>query len=316
VPNAQNWQTAGESNAMTFTSGLAVVLFGLTTSVTLVASIMPTFSGVLSRLVADPGVTVMEGKSYGPHARHKLDIYRPAQACPNGPIVMFWYGGSWDSGDRATYAFAGAALAARGITTLVPDYRIYPDVQFPAFVDDAARAYAWAAASRDVAAMGAGSSPRPVFLMGHSAGAHIAALLAFNPSYLAGVANKPAGFIGLAGPYAFDPTTWASTKDIFATAPSSDAARPVSFVRRGAPPSQLLHGADDTTVKMFNLNDLATALRAVDTPVETAVYSGIGHVGLVLSLARPLRWRAPTLDAVVAFVDKHAGRTARCRASQ
>jgi acetyl esterase/lipase len=268
----------------------------------------------LSWVVSDRGVNVVRDQSYGAHPRQKLDIYSPAKACPDGPIVVFWYGGAWTRGDRAAYAFAGAALAARGITTVVPDYRLYSEVRFPAFIEDAAAAYAWSV--RHLA--GAGSGQRAVFVMGHSAGAHIAALLAYDENYIrqagAGL-PRPKGLIGLAGPYAFDPTTWASTKDIFATASTADSARPVAFVRPGAPPSLLLHGAADTTVRLFNTRDTVAALKKSGTPVETAEYPDIGHVGLILTLAAPLRWRAPTLNAVVSFVERTAAPEGQRRAA-
>jgi acetyl esterase/lipase len=263
-----------------------------------------------SLLVADRGVKISRDESYGVHPRQKLDVYTPIIPCPDGPIVVFVYGGSWKRGHKGSYAFAGAALAAQGVTTVIPDYRLYPDVRFPDFVVDAAHAYRWTVKSL---AAPEGKPPRPIFLMGHSAGAHTAALLAFDTSYLAGIDHKPAGFIGMSGPYAFDPTTWDSTKAIFATAKTADSARPVTFARAGAPPSLLLHGADDTTVKQFNYQELATALKAVGTPVKTKLYPGVGHPGLVLSLAGPLRWRAPTLTDILDFIDQHAGSSKRCR---
>jgi acetyl esterase/lipase len=289
-------------------AALAVLtaLVGLVTPMAL-----PTPGEIFSFFVADQGVAITRNQSFGSNTRHKLDIYRPKSSCPDGAIVIFWYGGNWTNGDRSTYGFAGAALAARGITTIVPDYRHYPETKFPGFVDDAALAYAWVV--KNIAQ--ANGKVRPVFVMGHSAGAHTAALIAYDQSYIARAGAglpKPAGLIGLAGPYAFDPTTWPSTKDIFATAKSADSARPVAFVKPGAPPALLLHGADDTTVKLYNTRDLAAALKAVNTPVETAEYPGIGHVGLVLTLAAPLRWRAPTLNAAVSFVKRMAGNGAAC----
>jgi acetyl esterase/lipase len=264
---------------------------------------------LLSRAVSDRDVVITRGQAYGAAPRQTLDVYAPKIPCPDGPIVIFWYGGSWKRGSKGAYAFVGSALAARGVTTVVPDYRLYPEVRFPDFVVDGASAYRWTVRSL---AERVGTSARPVFLMGHSAGAHTAALLAYDTAYLAATNLKPSGFIGLAGPYAFDPTTWNSTKAIFATANSADSARPVTFIKSGAPPSLLLHGADDTTVKPFNFKDVAVALQAVGTPVEQALYPGIGHVGLVLSLAGPLRWRAPTLDVTLAFIDKYAGTAKRC----
>ncbi len=265
---------------------------------------------ILSGLVAERGPKVARGISYGSHARHKLDLYQPQPPNASAPIVLFLYGGAWIHGDRATYGFVGSALAARGITTVIADYRLYPEVKFPDFVDDAARAYAWVTKHLHAPDNHTAQKLRPVFLMGHSAGAHTSALLAYNQSYIARAGSNvqmPAGLIGLAGPYAFDPTTWPSTKAIFATATSADNARPVSFVRPGAPPTLLLHGADDTTVKLFNTRELATALKVVGTAVEKAEYAGVGHVGLVLTLAAPLRWRAPTLETIVSFVGRVAG---------
>jgi dipeptidyl aminopeptidase/acylaminoacyl peptidase len=141
-------------------------------------------------------------------------------------------------------------------------------------------------------------------LIGHSAGAHIAAMLAFDERYLAaaGVAERPAGLVGLAGPYAFDPTTYPTTAEIFATATSVDAARPVALVRQGAPRTLLMHGLEDETVQLYNMRELAGALRVVGTDVRKIEYAGIGHMGLVLAISRPLRWRAPVLRELVAFV--------------
>ena len=265
-----------------------------------------TVASLYSDLVADPGVTLESGIAYGPLARDRLDIYRPAAGDTGGPIAMFIYGGSWRRGDRATYGFVGAALAARGITTVIADYRLYPEVKFPAFVEDAARAYAWVSANL---ASGSGKR-RPIVLIGHSAGAHIAAMLALNARYLAaaGVVEQPAGLIGLSGPYAFDPTTFLTTAAIFAPAAGrADDARPVAFVRRGAPPTLLMHGLLDATVQPYNTRELAGALQAAGTDVRKIEYAGIGHIGLVLAISRPLRWQAPVLKEMMAFIRSVAG---------
>jgi acetyl esterase/lipase len=267
-----------------------------------------TVASLYSGLVADRGVAVESGVAYGPLARDRLDIYQPASGDRGGPIAMFIYGGGWRSGDRATYGFVGAALAARGITAVVADYRLYPNAKFPVFVEDAARAYAWVSASL---AAGDGKT-RPIVLIGHSAGAHIAAMLAFDERYLeaAGVVERPAGLIGLAGPYAFDPTTYPTTAEIFAPAAGrADDARPVAFVRQGAPRTLLMHGLEDETVQLYNTRELAGALRAVGTDVRKIEYAGIGHMGLVLAISRPLRWRAPVLGEMVAFVRAMLERT-------
>ncbi|NLH80304.1 MAG: alpha/beta hydrolase [Phyllobacteriaceae bacterium] len=261
-------------------------------------------------LIREPGVRFTGGIPYGPDERHRLDVFAPATR-PSGPIVLFLYGGAWTSGDRSTYEFVGTALAARGITTVIADYRLYPQVRFPAFVEDAARAYGWV--DRHLARADGGR--RPVFLMGHSAGAHIAALLAVDRRWLAAAAPHaaaPAGLVGLAGPYAFDPTTWETTAAIFTpVADRADRARPARLVSRRGPPTLLLHGADDRTVGLFNTTEFAEALDAHGTAVRTVVYPDIGHVGLVSAIAKPFRWRADVLDDVVAFVERGTRSAAR-----
>lgn len=255
----------------------------------------------VSALVSESDVGIEPDLAYGSHKRHRLDVYRPQQTSPAGPVVLFLYGGGWKSGDRDTYRFVGSALAASGVTTVIPDYRLFPEVTFPGFVEDAALAYRWT--SENAAAIE--GAQRPIILFGHSAGAHTGALLAYDRRYLretAPDARTPAGFIGLAGPYAFDPTTWPTTKAIFATANKADEARPISFAHRDAPPTLVMHGEDDTTVKPWNTRTLAKALSKAGAPVTKREFAGIGHIGLVVAIARPFRWRAPVLYETLRFI--------------
>lgn len=263
----------------------------------------------LDFLIREDGVGFEGAIAYGPLSRHRLDVFTPL-ARADGPIVLFLYGGAWTSGARETYEFVGTALASRGITTVIADYRLHPEVLYPAFVEDAALAYGWV--DRHLARGDA--ARRPVFLMGHSAGAHIAALLAVDDRRLAAGAPdaaRPAGLIGLAGPYAFDPTTWKTTAAIFAPAAEApDRARPIAFVGGRRPtPALLLHGRLDRTVMLQNTRDFAAALTAAGGEARAIEYAGIGHVGLVSALARPLRWRADVLDDVDAFIEQAARST-------
>ena len=275
-------------------------------------------SSFYSTVFGEHGIPVETGVAYGPGPRQTLDVYAPPDGVEEkNAIILFLYGGSWSSGDKATYAFVGQALATRGFTTVIPDYRLYPEVQFPAFIDDLAAAYAWTAKTLAQRCTPA----RPIIVAGHSAGGHMAALLALDRSFIArhgaGIA-PPAALIGLAGPYTFEPTTWPSTRAAFASvAATPDIPRPITYMAKGAPPALLLHGLADDLVNLKNTRELAAALKAAGTPVETAEYPGIGHIGLVLSLSRPFRWRAPALDRMVEFAsrfDMPAAAKATCAA--
>nr|WP_276556800.1 alpha/beta hydrolase [Rhodoblastus acidophilus] len=259
------------------------------------------FARLFNVLASERGIVVHKGATYGPDARHRLDVYQADPRRSRNARVLFVYGGGWRDGAREIYRFVGTALAAQGLTTIIPDYRLYPSARFPDFMEDAARAYGWAHAHR------LADGPKPVVLMGHSAGAHIAALLALDPTYrmqFAPDAPPPAGLVGLAGPYAFDPTTWSSTRDIFAPAAGHpDRARPVAHARADAPPSLLLYGRADDTVGRFNGQDFAGALSKAGAAARLIEYGGVGHVGLVVAIGRGVRWRAPVLRDVLDFID-------------
>lgn len=275
----------------------------------------PWLAGLFNAVVRERGVDVTRDVAYGKGARHKLDIYRPLRGVhrarpkevDHSPIVIFLYGGSWQQGERAQYEFVGKALARKGVTTVIPDYRLYPEVKFPAFMDDAADAYVWVA--RTLAQRVDGHA-RPIVLIGHSAGAHMAALLTLDKSYLSarGVnVPPPSALIGLAGPYSFDPTTWPSTKVVFAdVAANPDVARPVTFAKHGGPPTLLMHGLEDTTTKIANMQNLAKALKASGTNAQTLELANIGHLSILTSIAKPLRGWAPVLHAMREFMMRYA----------
>jgi acetyl esterase/lipase len=238
---------------------------------------------------------------YGDDARQKLDVYAPRRP-DHRPVVIVFYGGTWSAGKKSNYAFVGAALAERGYVTVIPDYRLYPEVRFPAFVEDGARAIAWAQQhARDF-----GGDPDRLVLMGHSAGAHIAALLALNPSYLAAAGVRPhsiAGFIGLSGPYALVPDT-DTLHAIFGAPYAPSDWQPVHFADRTAPPTLLLHGADDEAVYSAHTEKLRDALLAQGAEVETHIYPGRGHADTIASFTVVARRRTPALEQSLAFLGR------------
>lgn len=247
------------------------------------------------------------GIAYGPEARHRLDVYRPPEGQAAKGVLVFFYGGSWKSGERGNYRFVGEAFASRGFLVVIPDYRLYPEVRFPAFVGDAALAVAWARRNLSVKEGAAGTGKDlPLVLMGHSAGAHIAALLALDPDYLAAAGLAPrsvSAWVGLAGPYAFDPFRFRGIRPIFETASSADEARPVTFARAGAPPALLLHGVSDGTVRRSNSQELAEALTRLKVPVRHIELPDTGHIGILLSLAAPVGDPALVIEPTQAFIE-------------
>jgi acetyl esterase/lipase len=228
-------------------------------------------------------------------------VYAPVERQGAQPVIVFIYGGSWRSGDKDDYEFLGTALASRGFVTVLPDYRLVPEVRFPGFVEDCASAARWV--EDHVAEYG--GDPRRVVLAGHSAGAYNAIMLALVGDYLrnAGVdASAIRGAVGLAGPYDFIPFDVDATRDAFGQAPDPVLTQPVHFARGDAPPLLLLWGADDDTVGPRNLESLARVQRAAGGAVETKIYEDVDHVDILLALSRPFRGRAPVLDDVVTFV--------------
>jgi len=255
---------------------------------------------LLNATIPERGLTIRRDLPYGDHERQRLDLYLPAAAEAPLPVILFLYGGGWDEGRKEDYLFAAEGLARGGFLVAVADYRLYPEVRFPAFVEDAARAAAWL--KREVA--GQGGDPGRLVLMGHSAGAYNAALLALDPRYLAAEGLTPAelaGVIGLAGPYAFNPLDYDSTRAIFDVGRPLDELRPAAFANAAAPPMLLLHGLDDTTVYPRNTEALAEALGDAGAAVEARLYPGLAHTGIVLALARGFRGKAPVLEAALAF---------------
>jgi acetyl esterase/lipase len=248
------------------------------------------------------GTAVARGEAYGPHARQRLDLYAPRklEAGARLPVIVWFYGGSWNSGERGGYAFAGRALAARGFVVAVPDYRLVPEVRYPAFLEDSAAAVRWVRAN--VARHG--GDPDRIVLAGHSAGAYNAAMLALDPRWLGADRAAVKGLVGLAGPYDFLPLDVASTQQAFGQVADLPSTQPVNQAGEGDPPALLLAGADDTLARPRQSARLAQRLSEAGVRAETKLYPGIGHVGIMTALSKPLRGKAPVLDDVSAFAHR------------
>ena len=241
--------------------------------------------------------------SYGPEARQKLDVYSPEDA-KDRPVVVFFYGGSWTAGSRGLYRFVGAALAERGIVTVLPDYRLYPQVKFPVFVDDGALAIAWVQKH----AHEFGGDPKRIVLMGHSAGGHEAAFLAYDRQLLQKVGARPewiVGLVGLSGPYALAPDT-EILNTIFASPYTEAEWQPVRFVTPQSPPTLLVHGTADDVVSIKHAEKLRDVLQANRVRVETQFYPDKNHSDTVAAFSVLARGRAPVLDQSVSFIESLA----------
>ncbi|WP_219406487.1 alpha/beta hydrolase [Pseudomonas sp. Colony2] len=257
---------------------------------------------VLNALTPTSTFTKTSSLAYGDDPRQKLDIYRPVTALPDAPVVVFFYGGSWNSGSKDDYGFVGEALASRGIVVVIADYRLYPQVRYPLFLQDGAQAVAWAYQH----SAEYGGDPRKLYVMGHSSGAYNAAMLALDPQWLAGVGLSPSvfkGWIGLAGPYDFLPIENRDVRPVFFYPDSPPDSQPINHVSQSAPPSLLIASVDDNLVNpKRNTGGLAKKLRAAGVPVEEFYFTKTNHATLVASMSLPLRWLAPVLDRVTAFI--------------
>jgi acetyl esterase/lipase len=245
-----------------------------------------------------------DGLAYGAAPRQKLDVYALERRTDGArPVVVYFYGGSWQGGQRADARGVAQALAQRGIVAIAPDYRVYPETIFPGFIDDAAAAVRW---TRDHARE-FGGDPGRILVMGHSAGAHIAAMLATDPRYLAAHGMSKAelhGMIGLAGPYAVIPPREPHMADIFPPALRGQTL-PIDFVSGHEPPMLLATGSADTVVDPANSVRFAEALRAHDDAVELKTYAGYGHGEIVEAISSGQRAGSPVFTDVLAFIDAH-----------
>lgn len=249
----------------------------------------------------DGGVRKVASARYAEGPMGMLDVYAPKQTSTTPrPVIVFFYGGSWQWGDRQPYTFVGKALAARGFVTIIPDYRKVPEVRYPGFVEDGAAAVRWARAhARDY-----GGDGERIVLAGQSAGAYIAAMLAVDGRWLGRDRAAVRGLAGLAGPYDFAPFTTDAGKAAFGQWPRPEETQPVTHADAGSPPALLLTGDDDDVVRPRNSDALAAALTKAGVSAEVKRYPGIGHIGILTAIARPLRGKAPVLDDMSAFATR------------
>ena len=260
--------------------------------------------GALNTVLPKDGHTeqVVKGIAFDTHPRQKLDVYVPKDITRPAPVVLFLYGGSWKSGKREDYAFVGHAFNARGYVAVLPDYRLVPEVRYPEFITDNANALRWTAEN-----IGRyGGDPQRLFVVGHSAGAYNAVMLALDDNVLEGTGAYPPSITavaGLAGPYDFLPMVYQATKDAFEGVADLPATQPVNLVSVSSPPMVLITGTSDKLVSPEHSQSLHHAAQSIGASSTLITYADVGHIKLLLSLSKPFRTSTPALDDIVEFFD-------------
>ncbi|RZL95246.1 MAG: alpha/beta hydrolase, partial [Variovorax sp.] len=242
-----------------------------TAAVALLAACSPV--KLLNRAVPSDTYVFEDGVAYGAAPRQRLDVYRPLAATPPAqgkrPLVVFFYGGTWTTGERASFKFVGEALASRGAVVVLPDYGLSPAFRYPVFVQDSALAVKWAL---DNAAR-LGADPKQVYVMGHSSGGYNAAMMALDARWLGAVGASPrqlAGWIGLAGPYDFLPIENPDAQIAFNWPDTPPDSQPLAHASADAPRTLLIAATKDKLVNpVRNTGQMAAKLRAAGVPVET-----------------------------------------------
>jgi acetyl esterase/lipase len=273
--------------------------------------LLPRRLDVINKIFNAAGLRVTRHIPFGLHPRQKMDIYNPPArgsarlrsetADEPLPVIVFFYGGIWQFGDRADYEFIASTLARKGFVVVVPDCRLYPDVKFPRFLDDNATVTAWVL--KNISEFGGDNNA--VFLMGHSSGAYNVAMLALDASQLenAGADSKRiAGVIGLAGAYEFDEFRYPNIAEIFTGPDVTVMYEPGHYVRQSAPPMLLVHGGKDVLISPHHTVSLAARIREAGGNVETRIYPRLGHIGMILACLPIFSWRGPFLNDLMNFV--------------
>lgn len=247
----------------------------------------------------DKDVRKLADIAFADGQRMKLDVYQPAELSGPAPVVMFIYGGGWRAGDKFEYEFAGRAFAAAGYVTVIADYRLFPEVRYPDFLEDNARAIKWI--EDNIAEFGGDTSR--FFLAGHSAGAYNAMMLALDRSFVRefGVTMPVLALAGISGPYNFYPFEYGEVRETFGGAANPEGTQPINLVTADTPPIMLLSGTSDPIVRVQNSTALAEKLRGRGIWVTEKYYEGFGHLEPVMALGAMMRFRLPVLKDITDF---------------
>lgn len=251
---------------------------------------------VLNAAIPAVGYSLTEDIAYGEDPRQKLDIYHPETRIDDHKLIVFIYGGAWRMGNKNEYEFVGQALSSSGHTVVIPDYRLYPQVVFPDFITDVAKAVTSLPDQPSLSDIDTHS----IVIMGHSSGAHSAAMLTTDPQYLSGSGVTVSALVGLSGPYDL-PLDHDEVKSVFAGSPAR-AVKPVQLADTTHPRTLLLHGLSDSRVIPRHTRRFAEALQQHNVPVTTHLLDNGSHAGVLAGIAAPLRFTNDTLPNILEFL--------------
>ena len=250
---------------------------------------------LLNSVTPTNGYRLVAAVPYGPDTRQAFDLYHPATS-NDGPLVVFIYGGAWRDGARQDYKFVGETLAKEGYTVVIPDYRLYPNVQYPGIIDDVSDAITELQQRADELEV----SVDRIVLAGHSSGAHAAALLVSSNRYFKDQ-SFIAGLIGLSGPYDLP----LDNPEVTAVFPDVDFpmhVKPPALVTSTHPPTLLLHGSDDERVLPMHTEKYTQRLLEEGVRVESRKLDGVGHAAIIAALSTRLKFLNDTREHVVGFL--------------
>lgn len=237
--------------------------------------------------------------------KHNLDLYLP-KGLKDYPVLFFVHGGAWVTGDKnqfGVYSAFATAFAKLGIGVVVTNYRLSPAVTHPGHVTDVARAFAWTATN--IAKRG-GNKDR-IFLCGHSAGAHLVALLATDASYLGAhklTSKAIRGVLPISGPFVlapgFMPRVFGDDRK------AAPAAAPIAHVRKDLPPFLILFadndfiGCDKRPAEAFR-----KALEDEGNVAETLEIENHNHITVLMSAGMPA---GKAHRGIVKFIREHSAK--------
>lgn len=250
--------------------------------------------------------------AFGDHPKLKYDLYLPDSAnkeFSSTPVIVFFYGGSWNRGDKSEYEFVGRRLASMGYITAVPNYRLYPEVKYPDFLVDGAQSIAHLKTELSKAEYQQYKPSNEYILMGHSAGAYNAAMLALDPRWLdsVGISHDKSvkALVGLAGAYNIYPIKDTDVQPVFNHPDYPPQSQPIDYAKRRTAPALLLTPESDTLVSIErNSIALHKALKAAGNDSKIEQVEGTNHVTLVGTLSPLLFFKGSTTKPLEIFIHK------------